>query len=84
MTVEQNLADAYHMDDPVLQLQALMRVAHQVDELRRSVARLKGLAALRCTAAGMTQREVADAADVTPMMVQQWVKRGRDEVAITP
>ena len=79
MTVETEVAEAFGHPEPLDKLAALVRAAHSVDRLRSEVARLKGLTAVAAAESGYTQREIASYTGVTPMMVQQWVKRGRDE-----
>ena len=81
MAVETDVRDALNRQEPLERLQALVRAARRVDELRSEVARLKGLAAADCANAQVPRKVMADASGVTVMAIEQWVKRGRDELA---
>lgn len=79
-TIEEALAHAERHDDPLDYIESVAAVARRVDEMRSSVARAKCIAAARASHCGATHRQIAERCGVSPGMVQQWVKRGREYI----
>ena len=72
------LTEALAIDDPVDRLRRLIEIAHEVDDARTTVADLKAAAAMVVVdGGGVRQVDLAKTLGVTPMLVQQWVTRGR-------
>lgn len=80
--IENDIDRAIEERDPLVRLSQIVGAARRIDQLRKELASLKGFAAAACAEEGVTQRTMAEACDVTPMMVQQWVRRGREEAAV--